>query len=150
MRLGDGLGPGSVGVRAREVPVLPPERGQLRELLSHDGMLGALRSAGIRAEGLYRLQALKRAEMLPPLRHALEEESTRAAHGEFDTHPPDAERIERVRGIEGTVPDDPAPAVSLLAGAEKMAAELAAEVLQQLPPPDESQPAPAGSVDEVR
>lgn len=112
-------------------------------------VLGALRSAGIRAEGLYRLQALKRAEMLPPLRHALEEESTRAAHGEFDTHPPDAERIERVRGIEGTVPDDPAPAVSLLAGAEKMAAELAAEVLQQLPPPDESQPAPAGSVDEV-
>jgi hypothetical protein len=54
-----------------------------------------------------------------------------------------------VKGVEGSVPDDPAPAVSLLARPERMATEIAAEVLSQLPAPDETQPAPAASVEEV-
>ena len=113
-------------------------------------VMGILRTVGIRADGLYALQSLRRSEMLQPLRRALEEESSRAApEGEFDTHPPDAERIARVRGIEGTVADDPAPAVSLLSRPETIATEVAAEVLFQLPPPEANQPAPAASVEEV-
>jgi Zn-dependent protease with chaperone function len=110
---------------------------------------GLLRSVGIRADGLYALQAMRRSEMLQPLRRALEEEHAHDPRSEFDTHPPDAERIARVQGIEGTVADESSPAVSLLSRPESTATEIAAEVLSQLPPPDENQPAPAGSVEEV-
>lgn len=112
-------------------------------------VMGILRTLGIRADSLYALQAMRRAEMLQPLRRALEEESRHDEKSEFDTHPPNAERITRVRGIEGTVPDDPAPAVSLLSRPEAIATEIAAEVISELPPPDQSQPAPVASLEEV-
>ncbi|HZW89719.1 MAG TPA: M48 family metalloprotease, partial [Myxococcaceae bacterium] len=60
-------------------------------------VLGILRTVGIRADSLYALQAMRRTEMLQPLRRALEEESRHGEKSEFDTHPPNAERIERVR-----------------------------------------------------
>ena len=112
-------------------------------------VMGILRRVGIRADSLYALQSMRRSEMLQPLRRALEEESRHGPESEFDTHPPDAERIARVQGIEGTVPDDPAPAVSLLSRPESIATELSAEVISQLPPPDKSQPVPVAPLEEV-
>jgi Zn-dependent protease with chaperone function/Tfp pilus assembly protein PilF len=105
-------------------------------------LLGTLRSIGVEGQTLYSLQEMKKAQTEAPLRAALAEERSGRTSNPFDTHPPVAERIKRVAGMQGTRPDDPRPAVTLLSNPDKFAIEVAAPVLARLPPPDLDTPQP--------
>jgi Zn-dependent protease with chaperone function/Tfp pilus assembly protein PilF len=105
-------------------------------------LLGTLRTVGVDGEMLYRLQDLKRQQTAAPLRAALAAERESRTSSQFDTHPPLAERIRRVAGMQGTHPEDPRPAVTLLSNPEKSASEVAAPLLARLPDADPDAPPP--------
>ena len=92
-------------------------------------VLGGLQAMGYPPEGLYRIQALKSRDLPAPLRRTLDSDEV---PDEFDSHPPPAERIERVRDIQGKVPDDSTPAVELLREPGRTAIDLTAEMLRRV------------------
>jgi len=110
------------------------------------GLLYVLRSMGLTQEGIYGVQDLKRKDFPPPLRSAIARARVPAPH---DRHPPDAERIERVRGIQGTVAEDSRPALELLSDPGQLAIELSVELLRRIRFPSPMLPRPARPVGEV-
>jgi len=113
-------------------------------------LLKTLRTVGVKEEMLYHLQEMKRQQTAAPLRAALAAERADRAPNPFDSHPPVDERIRRVAGMQGTSPDDPRPAVSLLSSPEKSASEAAAPLLSRLPDVDPETPQPLRPADVTR
>ena len=105
-------------------------------------LLGALRTVGVDAGTPYDLQTLKREETAKVLRAALASERKGQKSDPYDSHPPDAERIARVAGIRGSRLDDRSSAVHLLSNPEKLAAEVATDLVARLPALDPDAPRP--------
>jgi Zn-dependent protease with chaperone function len=91
-----------------------------------------LRDAGRPTRDLFRtLEAAARGTPPVLLTLAREELFTRPVDV-YDSHPPAAERIERVSGLPGQRPAEDAPALTLFADPERLARELGDEVLRNL------------------
>jgi Zn-dependent protease with chaperone function len=109
-------------------------------------LLLTLRAMGLAQDGLYGLQELKRRDFPPPLRRAIERDRPTSP---YDSHPPNEERIERIRGIQGRIADDGSPALELLSDPGRLATEMSAELLGEIHFPDPTLPLPPRPLEEV-
>jgi Zn-dependent protease with chaperone function len=110
------------------------------------GLLYVLRSMGLTQDGVYGVQDMKRKDFPLPLRRALARDRVPTP---ADSHPPDGERIDWVRGIQGAVAEDKRPALELLSNPGRLAVELSAELLRRVQFPDPMLPLPVRPVEEV-
>lgn len=102
-----------------------------------------LREAGRPVRDLLRtLEAAERGTP-PALRGLVREELLSRPVDAYASHPPPAERIARVTGLPGQRPVEEAPALTLFAAPEELAAELGAALLQRLEAECQAQGLPA-------